>query len=85
MVKVGAPVPLAIMVMSWGAVSAGTAGIKTVGEFYLVRFLLGICEGGCVQAPALRVRLPGRWHAYADPDAMVCARPGRSRGRGTTW
>ena len=47
MVHVGAPVPLAIMVIAWGAVSAGTSGINSTGTFYLVRFLLGLCEGGC--------------------------------------
>ena len=47
MVHVGAPVPLAIMVIAWGAVSAGTSGINGTGTFYLVRFLLGLCEGGC--------------------------------------
>lgn len=52
MVHVGAPVPLAMMVIAWGAVSAGTAGIRDKGSFYLVRFLLGLCEGGCANTAA---------------------------------
>ena len=52
MVHVGAPVPLAMMVIAWGAVSAGTAGIRDKGSFYLVRFLLGLCEGGCADTAA---------------------------------
>ena len=39
--------PLALMVIAWGAVSAGTSGINSTSSFYLVRFLLGLCEAGC--------------------------------------
>lgn len=39
--------PLALMVIAWGAVSAGTSGIKSTSSFYIVRFLLGLCEAGC--------------------------------------
>ena len=39
--------PLALMVIAWGAVSAGTSGITSTPSFYVVRFLLGLCEAGC--------------------------------------
>ena len=44
--RVGAPVTLSVMVVSWGIVAASTAAVKTVNQFYALRFLLGLCEAG---------------------------------------
>lgn len=44
--KVGAPIWLSFLVIGWGIVAAATAAIKTVGQFYAMRFLLGIFESG---------------------------------------
>ncbi|KAK9845271.1 hypothetical protein WJX81_001693 [Elliptochloris bilobata] len=42
----GAPTWLAIIICVWGVVGAATAAVKNHWEFYLVRFLLGVAEGG---------------------------------------
>ena len=44
--KVGAPITLSVMVVSWGIVAACTSAVKTVNQFYALRFLLGLCEAG---------------------------------------
>ena len=86
MVHVGAPVPLAIMVIAWGAVSAGTSGINNTGTFYLVRFLLGLCEGGC-GACTIRVLLAVQ--SFNAPllqraETALLGSAGHSRAPGTT-
>ena len=47
----GAPNWLAIIIVAWGVVGAATAAVRNHWQFYLVRFLLGIAEGG---APCAR-------------------------------
>ena len=42
----GAPNWLAVIIVAWGAVGAATAAVRNHWQFYLVRFLLGIAEGG---------------------------------------
>jgi sugar phosphate permease len=44
--KVGARVWICRVLISWGIVSGCTALVRTPGEFYAVRFLLGVAEGG---------------------------------------
>lgn len=44
--KIGAKFWLGPIMIVWGLVSACTMLVKTAGEFYLVRFLLGIVESG---------------------------------------
>lgn len=44
--KVGARVWICRVLVSWGIVSGCTALVSTPGEFYTVRFLLGVAEGG---------------------------------------
>ncbi len=44
--RVGARVWICRVLVTWGLVSAGTALVRTSGEFYAVRFLLGVAEAG---------------------------------------
>ena len=44
--KVGARIWICRVLVSWGIVSGCTALVRTPGEFYAVRFLLGVAEGG---------------------------------------
>jgi sugar phosphate permease len=44
--KVGARVWICRVLVTWGIISGCTALVRTPGEFYTVRFLLGIAEGG---------------------------------------
>lgn len=44
--KIGAKFWLGPIMIVWGFVSACTMLVKTAGEFYLVRFLLGVVESG---------------------------------------
>ena len=47
MTRVGAPVWLAFLMLSWGIVSACTAAVRTRAQFFCIRVLLGITEAGC--------------------------------------
>lgn len=49
----GAPLWLMVLMFSWGVAAAGLAFIHGVTEFYLLRLLLGIAEGGA---------FPGVWY-----------------------
>ncbi len=42
----GAPNWLAIIIVAWGVIGAATSAVKNHWEFYLLRFLLGLAEGG---------------------------------------
>lgn len=42
----GAPNWLAIIIVAWGVIGAATSAVKNHWEFYLMRFLLGLAEGG---------------------------------------
>lgn len=42
----GAPNWLCIIIVAWGFVGAVTSAVKNHWQFYLVRFLLGLAEGG---------------------------------------
>lgn len=44
--KIGAKLWLGPIMIVWGLVSACTMFVKTAGEFYTVRFLLGVVESG---------------------------------------
>ena len=44
--KVGAPVWLSFIVVSWGLCAMLFAAMKTETEFYVLRFLLGLTESG---------------------------------------
>ena len=46
LVRVGAPLWLSVIVISWGFVATLFAGLKTANEFYILRFLLGVAECG---------------------------------------
>jgi ACS family tartrate transporter-like MFS transporter len=46
LVRVGAPIWLSVIVISWGFVATLFAGLKTANEFYILRFLLGVAECG---------------------------------------
>lgn len=46
--RVGARRWLFVTLAVWGALSAGTAFVKTPDEFYAIRFLLGVAEAGFV-------------------------------------
>jgi ACS family tartrate transporter-like MFS transporter len=51
------------IMVTWGIIAALTAAVKTPGQFYLVRFLLGLAEGGFF--PAVIVYLN---HWFPDRD-----------------
>ncbi|BDA42609.1 Putative tartrate transporter [Coccomyxa sp. Obi] len=53
LVRVGAPLWLSVIVISWGFVATLFAGLKTAHEFYILRFLLGVAECGT---------FPGMWY-----------------------
>ncbi|KAK9909692.1 hypothetical protein WJX75_006123 [Coccomyxa subellipsoidea] len=53
LVRVGAPIWLSVIVISWGFVATLFAGLKTANEFYILRFLLGVAECGT---------FPGMWY-----------------------
>jgi MFS family permease len=42
----GGPVWISFICLTWGAVAAGFAGIKSEATFLILRFLLGIFEAG---------------------------------------
>jgi D-galactonate transporter len=44
--RVGARIWICRVMVTWGIVSGCTALVRTPGEFYTVRFLLGVAEGG---------------------------------------
>lgn len=48
--KIGAPIWLSVIVVAWGIVAAATAAMKNAGQFYMFRFLLGMCEAGTFPA-----------------------------------
>ncbi len=54
LVRVGAPLWLGVIVVSWGIVATSFAGLRSVSDFYLLRFLLGVTECGT---------FPGMWCA----------------------
>jgi MFS family permease len=51
--KVGAKIWLPILMVLWGTILAATAAVKTKGQFYALRILLGLFEAGT---------FPGAWH-----------------------
>lgn len=74
LVRVGAPLWLGVIVVSWGVVATAFAGLRSVSDFYLLRFLLGVTECGT---------FPGMWcgphsdsfgqaHDVAAPVALLC-------------
>ena len=61
--KIGAPIWLSVIVVAWGIVAAATAAMKNAGQFYMFRFLLGMCEAGeplFVQPPYVIFMSPRR-------------------------
>ena len=46
--RVGARRWLARILVSWGLITAATLFVRTPGQFYLMRFLLGAAEAGCL-------------------------------------
>ncbi|HWZ62475.1 MAG TPA: MFS transporter [Steroidobacteraceae bacterium] len=46
LVRIGARRWIAQIMIAWGAVAAGMMFVRTPAEFYCMRFLLGIAEGG---------------------------------------
>jgi len=44
--RIGAKKCISLIMLVWGAISAGTAFIQTEWQFYIVRFLLGASEAG---------------------------------------
>ncbi|WP_226017761.1 MFS transporter [Novosphingobium sp. FKTRR1] len=58
---------LARIMLSWGVISAATAFIHTPGQFYLMRFALGVAEAGFYPGVVLYVStwFPGEHRAWA--------------------
>ena len=56
--KVGAPIWLSVIVVAWGIVAAATAAMKNAGQFYMFRFLLGMCEAGKSFSPQASLYIP---------------------------
>lgn len=46
LIRVGARRWIALIMMAWGGLAAGTMFVKTPAEFYCMRFLLGMAVGG---------------------------------------
>lgn len=44
--RIGAKTWIARIMITWGLISGATAFVKTEGQFYIVRFLLGVGEAG---------------------------------------
>ena len=53
--RVGAPVWLACLMLSWGIVCACTAAVRTRAQFFLIRVLLGVTEAGCFPGASIAV------------------------------
>ena len=53
--RVGAPVWLACLMLSWGVVCACTAAVRTRAQFFLIRVLLGVTEAGCFPGASIAV------------------------------
>ena len=52
LLKIGGPVWLGTIAVCWGVVAASFAAMNSRASFYVLRFLLGVFEAGC---------LPGMW------------------------
>ncbi|MBV9760828.1 MAG: MFS transporter [Acidobacteriaceae bacterium] len=68
--KIGAKFWLGPIMIVWGLVSACTMFVKTAGEFYLVRFLLGIVESGFFPGVILYLTF---WYTSRHRAKMVAA------------
>src|SRR5262249_16790585 len=51
--RVGARIWLCVILIAWGLVSSATAFITNAQEFYTVRFVLGLAEGGFLPGAAV--------------------------------
>lgn len=68
--KIGAKYWLGPIMIVWGIVSASTMLVKTAGEFYLVRFLLGVVESGFFPGVILYLTF---WYTRKHRAKMVAA------------
>jgi MFS family permease len=68
--KIGAKYWLGPIMIVWGLVSACTLFVKTAGEFYLVRFLLGVVESGFFPGVILYLTF---WYTSKHRAKMVAA------------
>jgi MFS family permease len=68
--KIGAKLWLGPIMIVWGLVSACTMLVKTAGEFYLIRFLLGIVESGFFPGVILYLTF---WYTRTHRAKMVAA------------
>ena len=68
--KIGAKLWLGPIMIAWGLVSACTMLVKTAGEFYLVRFLLGVVESGFFPGVILYLTF---WYTTKHRAKMVAA------------
>ncbi|HEX3682677.1 MAG TPA: MFS transporter [Bryobacteraceae bacterium] len=68
--KIGAKLWLGPIMIVWGLVSACTMLVKTAGEFYLVRFLLGVVESGFFPGVILYLTF---WYTSQHRAKMVAA------------
>src|ERR1700685_815822 len=68
--KIGAKYWLGPIMIVWGLVSACTMLVKTAGEFYLVRFLLGVVESGFFPGVILYLTF---WYTSKHRAKMVAA------------
>ncbi|HTU46737.1 MAG TPA: MFS transporter [Bryobacteraceae bacterium] len=68
--KIGAKFWLGPIMIVWGLVSACTMLVKTAGEFYLVRFLLGVVESGFFPGVILYLTF---WYTRKHRAKMVAA------------
>ena len=71
--KVGARIWLCRVLVSWGIVSACTAFVRTPWEFYSMRFLLGLAEGGFFPGMVLYLTYWFPSHRRAKMMALVMA------------
>jgi MFS family permease len=55
LVRVGAPIWLSVVVISWGIVATSFAWLKTANQFYVLRFLLGVAECGTFPGDVLTI------------------------------
>jgi MFS transporter, ACS family, tartrate transporter len=60
LVRIGARRWIAQIMIAWGALAAGMMFVRTPAQFYCMRFLLGMAEGGFFPGPAKKKRLTTR-------------------------
>ena len=52
--RVGAPAFMSVSLAAWGLVASSFAALKHKAQFYIMRFVLGLCETGAYPGTAFR-------------------------------